>query len=170
MPIAYIALGSNLVFAGCDPSGTIQAAIEALESLGDLVAQSSFYETAPVGFRDQPAFVNAVVSLETGLSAELLLGQLLDLERRFGRDRLTAIPNGPRTLDLDLLMLDQQVLASDRLTLPHPRLAERRFVLQPLAEIAPGLRHPVLQDTMRQLLQRLPDSGSNCSDGVKLLP
>jgi 2-amino-4-hydroxy-6-hydroxymethyldihydropteridine diphosphokinase len=166
VPIAYIALGSNIEFAGRTSPETIRAAMAALQSLGSVVAQSALYTTAPVGFQHQPAFVNAVVRVETGLSAERILKELLAIEHTFGRDRSSSMVNGPRTLDLDLLMLDQQIITTERLVLPHPRMAGRRFVLQPLVDIAAALRHPVLGQTMQQLLEQLPDEAENRPDGV----
>jgi 2-amino-4-hydroxy-6-hydroxymethyldihydropteridine diphosphokinase len=138
MNTAYVALGANLG----DPAKTIRAAFGALANLPEsrVVHCSSLYRTAPVGITEQPEFVNAVAMLETTLAPEALLDALLDLEQRFGRIR--AEKNGPRTLDLDLLLYDNQFLELPRLSLPHPRLHLRAFVLQPLAEIAPDLLIP----------------------------
>jgi 2-amino-4-hydroxy-6-hydroxymethyldihydropteridine diphosphokinase len=138
MSAAYVALGANLG----DPACTIRAAFGALANLPEsrVVRCSSLYRTAPVGIVDQPEFINAVALLETTLAPESLLDALLDIECRFGRRR--AEKNGPRTLDLDLLLYDHRVVELPRLTLPHPRLHLRAFVLQPLAEIAPDLHLP----------------------------
>ncbi len=131
----------------------------ALSELGEVVAQSSLYETEPLEYTEQPVFINAVAAVRTELLPEAVLGKLLEVERCFGRDRKTGIPKGPRVLDLDLLMADDQVLHTPTLTVPHPAMAKRRFVLAPLAEIAPGLRHPLLHKTMRELLRELPEEG-----------
>ena len=138
MNTAYVALGANLD----DPAATVRAAFAALANLPDsrIVHCSSLYRTAPVGIADQPEFINAVAELETSLAPEALLDALLEIEQRFGRIR--AERNGPRTLDLDLLLYNDQYLDLPRLTLPHPRLHLRAFVLQPLAEIAPDLKLP----------------------------
>ena len=120
----------------------IRAGLEALKRLPEthLRRMSSLYRTAPVGITEQPEFVNAVAQLETNLAPEALLDALLDIEQRFGRIR--AERNGPRTLDLDLLLYGDQFVSLPRLTLPHPRLHLRAFVLYPLAEIAPDLKIP----------------------------
>ncbi|WP_428827236.1 2-amino-4-hydroxy-6-hydroxymethyldihydropteridine diphosphokinase [Azonexus sp. IMCC34842] len=138
MNTAYVALGANLG----DPAATVRAAFGALANLPESrVAQcSSLYRTAPVGKLDQPEFVNAVARLETTLAPEALLDALLEIEQRFGRIR--AEKDGPRTLDLDLLLYNDYFLDLPRLTLPHPRLHLRAFVLYPLAEIAPQLIIP----------------------------
>lgn len=138
MSLAYIALGANLG----DPAATVNAAFAALDRLphSRLLAKSALYRTAPVGIADQPEFVNAAARLETTLAPEALLDALLDIEQAFGRVR--AERNGPRTLDLDILLYDELCLATPRLTLPHPRLHLRAFVLQPLAELAPDLALP----------------------------
>ena len=138
MNTAYVALGANIG----DPTATVLAAFAALSNLADsrVVHTSSLYRTAPVGLKNQPDFINAVVALETGLAPESLLDALLDLEARFGRVRRDR--NGPRTLDLDLLLYNDIELDLPRLILPHPRLHLRAFVLQPLAEIAPTLVVP----------------------------
>ncbi|NHC05158.1 2-amino-4-hydroxy-6-hydroxymethyldihydropteridine diphosphokinase [Azonexus fungiphilus] len=138
MSLAYIALGANLG----DPAATVNAAFAALDRLphSRLLAKSALYRTAPVGIADQPEFVNAAARLETTLAPEALLDALLDIEQVFGRVR--AERNGPRTLDLDLLLYDELRLATPRLILPHPRLHLRAFVLQPLAELAPDLALP----------------------------
>ncbi len=138
MKTAYVALGANLD----DPAATVRAAFAALANLPDsrIVHCSSLYRTAPVGLADQPEFINAVAELETALAPEALLDALLEIEQRFGRIRTER--NGPRTLDLDLLLYDDQCVDLPRLTLPHPRLHLRAFVLQPLAEIAPDLEIP----------------------------
>lgn len=169
MAMAYVGLGSNLGYGAASPADTVLAALRELKSLGDPGAHSSLYASQPVGFSHQPGFVNAVAALETPLDAEALLAELLHLERRFGRDRSSGIPNGPRSLDLDLLLLGDTVITTGQLTLPHPRLADRRFVLAPLAEIAPQLRHPLLGSTMRELLSRLPQDGENGVDAVTQL-
>ena len=138
MNTAYVALGANLG----DPAATVRAAFGALANLPEsrVVHGSSLYRTAPVGITEQPEFINAVAQLETTLAPESLLDALFDIELRFGRIR--ADKNGPRTLDLDLLLYNDQFLELPRLTLPHPRLHLRAFVLHPLAEIAPDLLIP----------------------------
>jgi 2-amino-4-hydroxy-6-hydroxymethyldihydropteridine diphosphokinase len=165
--LAYIGLGSNLASEAGSPTETVLAAMEALSKIGTITARSSLYQTAPVSYREQPDFTNAVVSLKTGLEPEALLGELLNVERSFGRDRRESVPKGPRTLDLDLLLLfadgeDGGAILSDSptLTLPHSGIANRGFVLEPLAEISPGLRHPVLGSTALQLLEHLRDKES----------
>lgn len=138
MNTAYVALGANIG----DPTATVLVAFAALANLTDsrVVHTSSLYRTAPVGLTNQPDFINAVAMLETGLAPEELLDALLDLEARFGRVRRDR--NGPRTLDLDLLLYNDIELDLPRLILPHPRLHLRAFVLHPLAEIAPELAIP----------------------------
>ncbi|MBL0354546.1 MAG: 2-amino-4-hydroxy-6-hydroxymethyldihydropteridine diphosphokinase [Dechloromonas sp.] len=138
MNTAYVALGANIG----DPAVTVQAALAALADLPEsrVLRASSLYRTAPIGLRNQPDFINAVAALGTRLGAEALLDGLLDLEIRFGRHRRDH--NGPRTLDLDLLLYDDSEVDLPRLTVPHPRLHLRAFVLCPLAEIAPGLTIP----------------------------
>ena len=138
MSVAYIALGANLG----DPAATVNAAFAALAELphSTLTARSALYRTAPVGILDQPEFVNAAARITTQLAPEALLDQLLAIEQRFGRIR--AERNGPRTLDLDILLYDDLVIETPRLTLPHPRLHLRAFVLYPLADLAPDLALP----------------------------
>ncbi len=138
MSTAYVALGANIG----EPARTVRAAFDALAGLAGvrLAAASSLYRTAPVGLTDQPDFINAVACLETDLAPEALLAALFAVEARFGRRR--GAKNGPRSLDLDLLLYDDRVLHVPGLTLPHPRLHLRAFVLAPLAEIAPGLALP----------------------------
>ena len=165
MPTAYIALGSNLG----DREETLAAATDRLRRLGRVEACSSLYETEPVGFHDQPAFLNAVLALETKLEPLPLLQALMAIEKELGRDRTKGARNGPRTLDLDLLLMEGAVIVEEKLTLPHPALAGRRFVLAPLAEIAPQLRHPQRNQTIAELLALLPDEGENRVAAVRRL-
>jgi 2-amino-4-hydroxy-6-hydroxymethyldihydropteridine diphosphokinase len=166
MPTAYIALGSNLGNRG----EALSSAVGHLRSLGRVVALSSLYETDPVGYHDQPAFLNAVVELETQLEPLPLLRGLLAVERELGRHRSQGPLKGPRTLDLDLLLMGDCIVAGEELSLPHPALTQRRFVLAPLAEIAPELRHPESNQTMAELLALLPDEGENRVSAVRRLP
>jgi 2-amino-4-hydroxy-6-hydroxymethyldihydropteridine diphosphokinase len=165
MRTAYIALGSNLG----NRAQTLAAATERLGSLGRVAVRSSVYETEPVGYHEQPAFLNAVLALETELEPLELLQGLLAIERELGRDRSHGVVNGPRTLDLDLLLMGDAIVASEELTLPHPALTERRFVLVPLAEIAPHLRHPQRNQAIEELLARLPDERENRISAVRRL-
>lgn len=148
---AYIGLGSNME----DREAHMRSAIVALRQVGSVEKISSFYETEPVGTVSQPDFLNAVVELQTDVPPEDLLVTLLRIERDHGRDRSAIPPKGPRTLDLDLLGYDDMVLETPSLTLPHPALVERRFVLAPLAEITPEWRHPTNGKTASQLLAEL---------------
>jgi 2-amino-4-hydroxy-6-hydroxymethyldihydropteridine diphosphokinase len=148
---AYISLGSNLG----DSLLTLRQAAAALRALGTVVAASPVYETDPVGLKEQPAFLNAVVELDTALEPLPLLDALLAIEAECGRER--GIRFGPRTLDLDLIWYDGMRLESDRLTLPHPRAHEREFVLRPLADIAPGI--DLHGETVATLLEQLPPQG-----------
>lgn len=152
--IAAIALGSNLSRDGRSPSEQLEEAIGRMASLGSVSAVSSFRRTAPVGFVEQPDFVNAAVLLETALGPEELMGALLKIETAMGRRRDNVPGKGPRVIDLDLLLYNSRIIDAPGLTLPHPAMAERRFVLEPLAEIAPTLIHPVLQRTIAELLRR----------------
>lgn len=151
MPIAYIALGANLPGPAGAPAQTFDAVIARLAELGQVMARSSYYMTDPVGYAEQPAFLNAAVALETNLGPQALLKELLVVEREFGRDRSHGIANGPRTLDLDLILYGNMVLDTPDLQLPHPRMHERAFVLDPLCEIAPDAVHPVSGRSMTQL-------------------
>lgn len=152
---AYVALGSNLG----DSRATFAGAIEALGALpgSRLTGRSRIYRTPPWGRTDQPDFLNAVVRLHTSLAPHVLLDALMAIERRFGRMR-DGERWGPRTLDLDLLHMDGTALDDSRLTLPHPRVAERAFVLLPLADLAPDLVLPG-QGRVGDLLQRVDAGG-----------
>jgi 2-amino-4-hydroxy-6-hydroxymethyldihydropteridine diphosphokinase len=148
-------MGANLPSAAGLPEATLAAAALRLAALGRLVRRSSLWSTEPVGHVTQPRFVNAAVELETDLGPRELLAQLMRIEGEFGRDRSAAIPNGPRTLDLDILLYDQLVVDEPELEIPHPRLAERLFVLLPLAEIAPSMMDARSRQSVGQLLHRL---------------
>jgi 2-amino-4-hydroxy-6-hydroxymethyldihydropteridine diphosphokinase len=166
MRTAYIGMGGNLASSAGPPEATLAAAALRLESLGRLVYRSSLYSTAPVGFAAQPRFVNAVVALETALGPRELLAGLLAVEQEFGRDRAAGIANGPRTLDLDILLLGDLEISEPDLRIPHPRLAERAFVLVPLKEIAPQALDPATGRTVSQLFQSLCENGESETDAV----
>ena len=147
MTLAYVGLGANIG----QPRRQLQSALEQLNRLPEtrLTATSAIYRSAPLGHLDQPEFLNAVVELETALSPEALLDHLQEVERAHGRERPFA--GAPRTLDLDLLLYGNAVLATPRITVPHPRMHERAFVLRPLAQIAPQAAIPG-RGTARELL------------------
>lgn len=159
-------MGGNVPSRAGTPAQTLVAAAERLESLGRVVARSSLYSTEPVGYADQPRFVNAVVALETEFPPRALLEGLLALEKEFGRDRSTGIPNGPRSLDLDIVLYGEQSISEPGLEIPHPRLAERAFVLIPLNEIAPQIRDSRSGRTVGQLLHNLRSQDKSDTDAV----
>jgi 2-amino-4-hydroxy-6-hydroxymethyldihydropteridine diphosphokinase len=161
MRTAYIGMGANLPSPAGSPEATLAAAAARLDALGRLTARSSLYSTEPVGFSDQPRFLNAAAELETDLSPFELLGALLVIEQDFGRNRSYCLVNGPRTLDLDILLYGDLVLGGSSLIIPHERLAERAFVLVPLDEIAPEAVDPRSGITVSQLLQSLIPSPGN---------
>ncbi len=153
-PLAYIALGANLD----DPVAQVQTASDELARLPDtrLVMRSGLYLSKPAGYADQPDFINAVAGVQTRLAPGDLLRALLQIEARHGRDR--TFKNAPRTLDLDLLLYDDLAMHVPGLTLPHPRMADRAFVLLPLAEIAPAALIPG-HGRVADCLARLPTAG-----------
>jgi len=146
----YLSLGSNVG----DRSANLRTAIDRLAALGTVVAVSSFYETEPVEFTAQPWFLNCVVKLDTEKMPKQLMSSLLDLEQNMRRRRVQK--KGPRTIDIDILLFGSSVIETKGLTVPHPAMHERRFVLEPLSEVAPDLRHPVFKKTVRELLNSLP--------------
>ena len=151
--LAAIALGSNLASEFGDREANLREAVRRLGELGEVKAMSRFYDTEPVGYVDQPRFLNAAVVLETELEPVELMRALLAIEQEMGRER--AIAKGPRVIDLDLLLYGEHVMSTAELTLPHPEMQERRFVLEPLNEVAADWVHPVLRATVGELLQAL---------------
>ena len=147
MKTAWLSLGSNIG----DREANLREAMRSLEAEGIHVRrESSLYETEPQDLRDQPLFLNCVVEVDTELFPKLLLTRVKRIEKSLGRKRTVA--KGPRTIDIDILLYGSFVIQTAELEIPHPRMSERRFVLEPLAELAPDLRHPVSRRTMRELL------------------
>jgi len=142
----YLALGTNLG----DRIANLRAAIKALPSEVKVIAESKVYETPPWGYENQPAFLNMAIKCETTLAPEFLLKRLKQLEVQLGREQ--SFHWGPRLIDIDILFYDDLILESESLNIPHPHLQERGFVLVPLADIAPNFVHPVLKQTVKELL------------------
>ena len=166
MRTAYIGLGSNLASYAGPPPETLAAVALRLADLGRITARSSLYRTDPVGYAHQPQFLNAVIAVETNLEPRDLLNKLLEIEREFGRNRSIGIPNGPRTLDLDILLMDDLRISEPGLEIPHPRLAVRGFVLIPLSEIAPNRQIPGHSETVAELAQGLKSNNEGERDAV----
>ncbi len=154
MATCYLSLGSNLG----NKQATLLFAVEKLEYLGHVSALSSYYLTEPWGYQSENLFLNQVVSLETELEPHTLLKSFQQIERDAGRLPATSSHYSDRPLDIDLLFYDERIISDDILTLPHPKLHLRQFVLVPLIEIAPCLFHPLLHQTMEQLLVICPDT------------
>jgi 2-amino-4-hydroxy-6-hydroxymethyldihydropteridine diphosphokinase len=146
----YLSLGSNVG----DRAANLRQAIENLETIGEVAAVSSFYETEPVELREQPWFLNCAVKLETELMPKQLLSAVLGIEQKMGRKRQQS--KGPRSIDIDILLFGNSMIETKDLMVPHPRMHERRFVLEPLAEIGAEARHPALKKSMRELRDGLP--------------
>jgi 2-amino-4-hydroxy-6-hydroxymethyldihydropteridine diphosphokinase len=149
---AYISAGSNLG----DRRAHLEFALVELENAGTVMQVSPLFETEPVGYSDQPWFLNAAIEIATPLSPLELLHRCREIETSRGRKR--SFPNAPRTLDLDILFYGSAVIRNADLIIPHPRLAERKFVLEPMARIAPDFVHPTLKLPIRALLEDCPDS------------
>lgn len=150
---AFLLIGGNQG----NVSDNLGRAIQRIsQTCGEIVARSSIYQTAPWGKTDQPDFLNQALQIRTTLDPIDLLQQLLQIERDMGRERLEKY--GPRIIDIDIIFYDQRILDLKDLTLPHPQMANRRFVLAPLAEIAPDFNHPVLERSISSLLELCPDS------------
>ena len=153
--LVYLSLGSNVG----DREAQLRDAQARLAAAGRVVAASSFYETEPVEFTEQPWFLNCAVTLETSNTPHQLMTAILRIEEDMGRRRVQK--KGPRSIDIDILLfdnaiLDDRIMDSKELTIPHPAMHRRRFVLEPLAEIAPDVLHPVMKKTIRKLLDSLP--------------
>jgi 2-amino-4-hydroxy-6-hydroxymethyldihydropteridine diphosphokinase len=146
----YLSLGSNVG----DRETQLRDAQARLGGLGRVVAVSSVYETAPVEFTGQPWFLNCVSALETSLAPQQLMSAILGIEQQMGRVRRQS--KGPRSIDIDILLFGNETIESQELTIPHPAMHQRRFVLEPMAEIAPEVVHPILAKTIRELLDALP--------------
>ena len=148
--IVYLSLGSNLG----DRERNLTEAIRALEGVGEVKAVSSFYETEPVDFADQAWFLNCALAMESAVSPERMMAELLRIERTLGRERTHS--KGPRTIDIDILLFGERIVDGPDLRIPHPEMHRRRFVLVPLADIAAEARHPVMNRTVSELLAELP--------------
>ncbi len=155
--MAAVALGSNLPSVWGDPAMAIAEAVRRMGALGRVTAISTMRETEPVGYLEQPRFLNGAALLDTQLVPLELMQALLTIEREMGRVRDGVTTKGPRLIDLDLLLYDGSVLSTNELTLPHPAMHTRAFVLEPIAEIAPEMVHPVFGKTMRVLLEEMRD-------------
>jgi 2-amino-4-hydroxy-6-hydroxymethyldihydropteridine diphosphokinase len=154
--ITYLSLGSNIG----DREANLREAIRRLTALGVVSKVSSFYETEPVEFADQRFFINCAIELDTALSAQNLMREILSIERALGRNRDHAQPKGPRTIDIDILLYGDAIIDEPGLKVPHPAMHKRRFVLAPLAEIDAEVIHPVLERSVGELLDELPaDAG-----------
>jgi 2-amino-4-hydroxy-6-hydroxymethyldihydropteridine diphosphokinase len=150
--LIYLSLGSNLG----DRAANLNGAIAALPDVGvRVLRRSAFYETEPVDFLEQPWFLNCAVEAETSFSPVELIGALQGIERMFGSKKI--VPRGPRIIDLDILFYGASVIHSEGIEIPHPRMVNRRFVLVPMAELAPRVRHPVIGATIAELLTAAPD-------------
>lgn len=150
--IVYLSLGSNVG----DRAANLRDAITRLGELGEVVAASSFYETEPVEFTAQPWFLNCAVKLDTEKMPKQLLSGIFDIEQQMGRRRRREQKKGPRTIDIDILLFGNSIVDTKGLTVPHPAMHERRFVLEPLAEIAADVRHPGFKKTICELRDALP--------------
>ena len=155
MTVAAVALGSNLRSVWGDRKGALREAVRRVCGLGRVLAVSSYYDTEPVGYTDQPRFLNGALLVETGLGPEEMMRGLLEVEQGMGRVREGIVAKGPRVIDLDLLLFGDSVIETETVTVPHPGMRTRRFVLEPLAEIAGEMVDPVSGLSVRRMLADL---------------